>query len=110
MRRNESEGPDLTKIGCAEAVTERMRWEGFQNLENIGIGDPPDVAEDDDAKRMDSENILKRNRRPKPLKESEKIAGEGTPSETKEFWFHGTEFVDMKKFLERLRREHVADG
>ncbi len=58
---------------------------------------------------MDPENILKRNQRIKPLKDPEKIAGEGTPSEAKEFWFHGTEFVDIQKFIERIRRELSAD-
>ncbi len=48
--RNESRSLDLAKIGCAKAVTERMSWEGFQDLEKIGIGDPPNVAEDDDVR------------------------------------------------------------
>ncbi len=38
------------------------------------------------------------------------MAGEGTPWEWKEFWFRGTEFVDLQKFLLRLRRERIADG
>ncbi len=40
-------GPDLAKIGGAEAVTKRMSWEGFQYSEKIGIEDPPGVAEVD---------------------------------------------------------------
>ncbi len=44
--RNESECPDLATVDCAEAVTERMRQGEFQDLENIGIKDPPDVDED----------------------------------------------------------------
>ncbi len=59
---------------------------------------------------MDFEKILKRNQRIKPQKDSEKSAGEGTPSKTKEFWFRGAEFVDIQKFIERLRRELSADG
>ncbi len=45
-----------------------------------------------------------------PLEDSEEVTREGTPPEMKEFWFRGTEFVDAQKFLERLRRELVADG
>ncbi len=46
--RSELEGPDLAKIDCAEAATERMSREGFQDLEKIGIEDPPEGTEDDD--------------------------------------------------------------
>ncbi len=40
----------------------------------------------------------------------EKMAQEGTPPVMKVFWFWGTEFVDVQKFLERLRRELIANG
>ncbi len=49
MRKNEPEGPDLTKIGCAEAVAKRLRQEEFQDLEKIGIKNPPDADENDDV-------------------------------------------------------------
>ncbi len=41
--RSESRYPDLAKISCAEAVARRMSWEGFLDLEEIGIKDPPGV-------------------------------------------------------------------
>ncbi len=96
--RNELESPDLEKIDCAEAVMERMTWEGFQDLKKIGMEDPPDVAEDNDvlerdwgkieknlnerqgklriAKRMNSEKILKRNRRLKPHRKRKNFGSE----------------------------------
>ncbi len=57
--RSELECPDLTKIGCTEAVARRMSWEGFQDLENIGIQDAPDVAEDDDDREWNQAKIQK---------------------------------------------------
>ncbi len=38
------------------------------------------------------------------------MAREGIPPEMKEFWFRGTEFVNIQKLIERLRRELSADG
>ncbi|MCP3661489.1 MAG: hypothetical protein GY696_03170 [Gammaproteobacteria bacterium] len=91
--------------------------EVFLDLEKIGIEDAPDVTEDDDdgewiwgkiqrnqdervncgtVEKMDFEKISKRNRKLKALKDPEKMPGKGTPSETEEFWFQGTEFVDLK--------------
>ncbi len=76
-----------------------MSWEGFQDLEKIGIEDPPDSAEDDcvqernwgkfqtylderenklgTAERMDSEKILKGNRGPNPGSIIRKLPGRG---------------------------------
>ncbi len=64
----------------------------------------------------DSEKIYVRKRRLKPLKETQKMTGKGSPWEIKN---SGSEeqrtrgqqrSVDIQQFLERLRRELIADG
>ncbi len=93
-------------------------------MEKIGIEDPPDVAEDVDVreqspgkigknhdeqeklenvKRKDTDKDICRKEKLKSQKVSEKIPWEGIPWKLNEFWFQGTEFVDMEKFLQGLR-------
>ncbi len=129
--RSESRCLDLTKMGCAEAVARTMSWEGFQDLQKIGIKDPPDVDENHDApeqnrikiqknldeqlklvimERMDSAKDGRKGNshgETKSQMDFEKMAGEGTPPEMKNS--KGTEFVDIQKFLDRLRGELIAD-
>ncbi len=127
-----SRAPQLIVGGtCDDRKPEMVNWDDYCSLETVGIKDPPGVAEDDDVRERNRGKIEKNLEEPEfteridsiedggkenshreiePLEDSEKMDREGTPPEMKEFWFRGTEFVDIQKFIERLRRELISDG